>query len=83
MAQTGGTAYSAKEETTTAATELGLLDAPLVGGKGGWLERVGRSSAAEPLRGEGYARPLTDPNQSSTIKSWIFGVIHGAVLFHE
>lgn len=57
MAQTGGTAYSAKEETTTAATELGLLDAPLVGGKGGWLERVGRSSAAEPLRGEGYAHP--------------------------
>jgi hypothetical protein len=59
---TGGTAFAKKEETTTASTDMSLLPTPLTPA---WLDRVRRSSAAEPLQTNVYVR---SPVSESTLK---------------
>jgi tRNA U34 5-methylaminomethyl-2-thiouridine-forming methyltransferase MnmC len=53
-----GAATGEKEETTLAATSLDLVANPL---DRAWLERVRRSTSAEPLRADAYRQhPLSD-----------------------
>lgn len=53
-----GAATGEKEETTLAATQRALVGAPL---DAAWLDRVRRSTSAEPLTGDAYRQaPLSD-----------------------
>jgi hypothetical protein len=53
-----GHATGQKEETTIAANNLELIDEPL---DGRWLERVNRSSSAEPMWEANYRQAPLEP----------------------
>ncbi len=61
-----GHATGEKEETTIAATRLELLDDPL---RVGWLERVRRSTSAEPLHQATYRQAPLSPAQWEKLRA--------------